>query len=1045
MPLPEPSRDGVNRRDLFALGGTLALAGGALWLLDPDGTVLAESGDADTSGTVTVTEGTNISATASPDGSWLVLDLYTVLWLVPAAGGKARRLTSDLQDATRPHFAPDSRTLTFQSYREGTYHVYTLELPDGEPRRVTEGPHDHREPRFSPDGSTIAMASDRDGGYGVWLYHRDSEELTPLTGGDVEAGHPSWAADGGRVVHTAGAGRSVRATDLDGASTELVAAVEGTTVSSPALSPAGKLAHVRSAETVDLVVEGTAVTDGEDVFLGAVSWTGEDTLLYTADGAVRHRDVSAGTADDTGFRASVGYRAATGHPARRDVDDTTERPVRGIAGPVLSPDGQRVAFRALGAVWVLDIGGEARRITEEGYFHSDPDWHPDGTALVYSSDRSGHPALWRHDLESDTRTRLTRLSGAQLAPRWSPDGDRVAYQDQDGATWVHDIGADSTRRVLPELFQPGRPTWSPDGRTLALAAVRPRSQRFREGTSQILTLDLGSGTTRYTEPAPYRSLSTRGDDGPVWSPDGRMLAFVMESVLWVVPVDGSGAFTGTARRITSEVTDSPTWSGDSRTLLYLSGGRLRRVSATGGEPETVSVPLTWKRPAPEGRTVIRAGALWDGVAEGLRRDVDIVVDGTRVTEVRDRSDEPDTEGEATVVDATGLTVIPGLIDAHNHWHLRGRQWGSRQGRLWLAYGVTATRSPGDPAYQMLETREALESGAVTGPRYFATGEAVDGSRVYYDFMRPTRDREQLELELQRAFDLEYDLVKTYVRLPVDLQRAAVARAHAQDLPLSSHYLYPAVSLGMDGMEHTGATNRLGYSHTVSELGRAYEDATELFSRSGMSITPTLFTSAVLYGEDRSLVDDERTRTLFPSWEYEDLRAKADRMSRDSPEVRLYRASLENKVAMLRAIHDGGGTIISGTDAPLDNTAISLHQNMRAMVAHGFTPREALTVTTTAPARWLGLGGDLGTVEPGRLADLAIVDGDPLEDINAAANVRMTVSNGTVHTVEELLEPFADTARATEDEERTTRQREQLAADGEHWWHGESERSSPHRC
>lgn len=107
------------------------------------------------------------------------------------------------------------------------------------------------------------------------------------------------------------------------------------------------------------------------------------------------------------------------------------------------------------------------------------------------------------------------------------------------------------------------------------------------------------------------------------------------------------------------------------------------------------------------------------------------------------------------------------------------------------------------------------------------------------------------------------MVKTYVRLPVEYQRLVVEQAHRLGMPLSSHYLCPAAALAMDGMEHTGATNRLGYSHTVSRLGRAYADVVALFTTSGMSVTPTLFNSFVLYAEDRSLVADRRTRILYP--------------------------------------------------------------------------------------------------------------------------------------------------------------------------------------
>ncbi len=218
----------------------------------------------------------------------------------------------------------------------------------------------------------------------------------------------------------------------------------------------------------------------------------------------------------------------------------------------------------------------------------------------------------------------------------------------------------------------------------------------------------------------------------------------------------------------------------------------------------MGLDLTYTRAVVRQPQTIHVGGLWDGTAQQLRADVDIVLVGPRIVAVRPH--DPDRRPD---VDASDLTALPGLIDAHNHWHLRGRAWGARQGLLWLSYGITTTRSPGDPVYQMQETREALTAGSLVGPRFFATGEAIDGSRVHYNFMRPTLSIRQLEREVDRVRGLAYDLVKTYVRLPVSLQRRAVQLVHDLGLRLSSHYLYPAENLGMDGMEHTGATNRLG--------------------------------------------------------------------------------------------------------------------------------------------------------------------------------------------------------------------------------------------
>ncbi|QFU93463.1 amidohydrolase family protein [Amycolatopsis sp. YIM 10] len=1017
------SPDSLSRREVFLRGGLLAAG---LSVADPLAVALAEEPEAATEidgrPGVRLTEGTNFSVALSPDGTTLAMDLVTGIWLLPAAGGEARRLTDDLQDATLPSWSPDGRSLVFQSYRDGNYHLYSLDVAGGKPRQLTSGQYDHREPVFSPDGKRIVLSSDRGGSYGIWLLDPATGKLEALTDTAAEESAPRWSRDGQRVLFTVDDAAIDVITVAGGERKTLLTAPAGGKIYGPAFGPDDQTPGyllLRGA-TADLMLGDQQVTKGEDVFGFAATWT-ESGVLYTGNGRIRRR--TGESTVDIPFSAVVPIARRDYRHRVRDIDSLAPQPVRGIASPVVSPDGKTLAFRALNALYLAPSdGGKPQRITSDQYFSSDPDFSPDGKKLVYASDRLGTADLWVRDLASGEDTVLTALPGAQVAPRWSPDGGKIAYTDQDGALWTLDVASKEVRQLTPALFMPGRPSWSGDGSTIALAAVKPFSKRFREGTSQILTVPAGGGELTYTEPMPFRSLATRGDDGPLFSPDGKRLAFTVESTAWVVPVDGKGAFLGEPRQVTREVTDSLAWL-DNGTLVYLCKGELRRIAVDGGKPRTIRLDFSWRRPKPAERTVIHVGALWDGTAEKLRENVDVVVENGRIKEIRPHRDDTGTVD----VDASGLTAIPGLIDAHNHWHLRGRHWGDRQGRLWLSYGITTTRSPGDPVYQMIETREALESGARVGPRFFGTGEAIDGSRVYYNFMRPTLSPEQLKLEMDRAVSLGYDLIKTYVRLPVRLQREAVEAAHRAGMPLSSHYLFPAANLGMDGMEHVGATNRLGYSHTISRTGWTYQDSIELFARSGMSITPTLFNSKALYADDKSLVEDERTKVLFPKWEYDRLVADAENAGK--PENAYVRHVLAGNVDMVLRVHRAGGFVISGTDTPLDSIAISLHQNLRAMVEFGFTPYEALVTATRNPARRLGLTGRLGELRPGAYADLSLVEGNPLADIRAAAAVRQVVVGGVTHRVDDLLAPFRSPGTASVSNPvlpaNTT---------ASHWWH-----------
>jgi hypothetical protein len=348
--------------------------------------------------------------------------------------------------------------------------------------------------------------------------------------------------------------------------------------------------------------------------------------------------------------------------------------------------------------------------------------------------------------------------------------------------------------------------------------------------------------------------------------------------------------------------------------------------------------------------------------------------------------------------------MPGLIDIHHHREMQGYAYGSRQGSLWLALGVTTTRSPGSPAYHMAEERESVQSGVRLAPRYLATGEAIDGPRVYYNFMRPTFSHDQLRLELERADSLEYDLMKCYVRLPVVWHKEVIDWAHRHGKPVSSHYHYPAIAMGGDQTEHVGATSRFGYSRTVTNVGSAYSDVISMFNAAKMARTPTLFNSTALYREDTSLATDERVRRLYPKWRMGQLQASvASAQNADPAAIKVILTNLAHQVAQLVAMIRGGGVVTVGTDAPIDHLGVSLHMNLRAMVKYGLTPQEALTAATSTSGAYLGQ--PLGRVAQGMYADLAIVDGDPLSRIEDAANVTAVLVGGRHHTVEQLLAPY----------------------------------------
>ncbi len=976
---------------------------------------------------VTVNEGTNIAATVSPDHKTLIFDLQGALWSLPFAGGKAHRLTDPLLEPARPNFSPTGNLVAFEAYKGGTFHIWTMN-PDGSNlRQVTNGHGDDREPYFSPDGTQIAFSSDRafEASYDIWVVNLITGALERRTKSPDDEYEPAWSPDGSEIAFVSGTGPAatrVLAINASGTIRTIASAPAGAHVNSPSWAPDGKsVAWIEFARNASrLVISGTPAGKGDDVFPFPVTWIAPNRILYAGDGKIRVTNLDDGKTQDIPFQAEFTLKRPAYRHKVVDLDSTNERPAKGIVSPTLSPDGKQIVFEALNQLWLLNIaGGKPRQLTSDKYYKEDPTWSPEGRRIAYSSDKAGIENLYILDLTTYEEKRVTTQSdSAEVSAAWSPDGRKLAYQDQNGATYVVDLQTGAVRNVAKALFAPSRPSWSANGNNLAIGALKAYTRRYREGTSQILTVDISTGTQKFSEPAPFKSLSTRGEDGPLYSPDGSSVAFVMESVLWIRPVDTNGVPTGEARQVNHEVTDAPTWSGDSKHLLYLSNGELRLISADGADVRTVPLDLNWKYEVPAQRTIIHAGRLWDGTGAEVKTDVDVIIANDRIRAIEPHRERKPSEAQTTFIDATKLSVIPGLWESHTHEWISGKFYGDRLGRLWLAYGVTELQSQGDPVYRAVETREAFGSGDRIGPRFFASGEAIDGERVYYNFMRPTTSVAQLDLELSRAKALDYDLLKTYVRLPHELQEKAVRFAHNQiGVPTASHYMLPGIGYGMDGMTHVSATARLGFAYTRSAGLVSYADMKKLFAVSGMWDISTPFFSFPLYAEDPGMVEDARLLTLNTPWDEKVLHAKLALGRGEKPTtlpegLRILGADpavtldgLRKEELTVGAILRSGGKVLAGTDSPLDSVATALHLNLRAQVKYGIEPWRALQTATILPAKAFGVEKDLGSLEPGKLADLVLVSGDPLSDIKAAANVQFVMKGGHLYSVAELTAPF----------------------------------------
>ena len=957
-----------------------------------------------------VTEGTNMAVALSPDGNTLAFDLLGRIWLMPVSGGPGQPITDSLGNARQPSWSPDGKKLTFQGYWQGNWHIYIVNADGSNLKQMTSGDYDYREPHWSPDGTTLAFSSDRSGNYDIWTLDVVGEQLIPFTSSPTNEYGPTWSPDGQNLAFVSSDKASgkilIRSIINDSEQTIYNGHGKLTGIS---WSPTGKQLLFNEHAGIEAALKQINPETGhlqtlsgplEDVFPFRHSWQSDSSFIYTSTGKILSKTGDA-PATEIAFEVNLWLNRSPYQRKKRNFDEIQAQAVKGIAWPNLSPKGTEVVFVALQDLWLKTMDGHIKPLTNDPFVQLMPIWSPDGTSIAYSSDQSGSFAIWILDLTSGAKRNLITTGTCISGMSWSPDGLKIAFTESFGPkrgrlNWV-DINSGVRKQLGDEMASSvGTPTWSPDAKIIALTALNPYSSLYREGVNQVLLFPITGGSQRPQKGMNHWSLGVRGNDGPVWSPDGKYMTLIAKGVLWLLPVNGSGDATGDPIKLTEDLADVPSWHGNSKEILYMATDELKLINIDDQTTADFPIEMNWNRAHPKGTTIIHAGGLIDGLNDTVWKDRDIHLKGHRITDIlpHDPSQKADQK-----IDASDAYVMPGLIDLHVH---EGSNDGEQLGRTWLSWGVTTVRIPAGDPYDILNRREAFQSGKALGPRIYFTGNPIDGNRIFYGGSPTMETTKHIDQVLKKAELLDYDLIKTYVRLPDAVQKRIIDGAHRMGLPVTSHELYPAVGFNGDGVEHVKGTSRRGFSPKLSETMRAYDDVTDLLASSGMYFTPT---TAIYLGykyvmaRNPSALDDPRLAALSSLEYLSSVSASSEKILEDQAQYdRLY----ANVIRMVADVHRKGGVVVAGTDAPILPQGFGLHIELENYQDAGLSPFEVLQTATINGAMALNAQDDIGTIEVGKLADFIIVNANPLEDIRNARQTKMVIKNGVVWTLDELM-------------------------------------------
>ena len=422
--------------------------------------------------------------------------------------------------------------------------------------------------------------------------------------------------------------------------------------------------------------------------------------------------------------------------------------------------------------------------------------------------------------------------------------------------------------------------------------------------------------------------------------------------------------------------------------------------------------------------VIEGATLIDGTGRAPVRDSVVVVEGSRITAVGTRG-AVSYPPQARIIAASGRTLLPGLIDAHIHFL-------DFMPPMFLYFGVTTVFDTANPTEWILATRDALNSGKIKGPRMFATGWVLDGPVATSNMDHPTErggykthveNTEEARVETRRMIRLGVDAIKVHEGLPNDLLAAIADEAHQANREVVGHApdARESVLAGMRFIEHhrpvTHSTVRGDLARDVPEADMdpaSFDPLIQLLISNQVYYNPTLSRSILhLLSKEREWSELALPYLENPDWRFIP-EARRQYWIREARNLAPAPARTERRAAGRRNVEEfvrrfvqAGGKVVTGPDSagtsgPSNIPGLAMHIEMEALVDAGLTPMQAILASTKWSAELLHKDRELGTVEPGKLADLILIEGDPLADIRNTRNIRTVILDGKV--VDTTIDP-----------------------------------------
>ncbi|MCI0411358.1 amidohydrolase family protein [bacterium] len=985
-----------------------------LWIMDADGKKPLALTDKK--------EFQHKNAVWTPDGQYLIArrvdpsragaNLPTELWMYHVRGGSGIKLTNadEINNPSGPVVSPDGRYIFFSrrsgrfSYTpnmsSGLWHIYRYDRVTGDVLALTQGFGGAARPAISPDGKKLTFVSRRD-------------NKTVLV------------------------------------SRNLVSGAEEILVK-------------------DVTRDEQEGFTSSDVWPNYAFTRDGKSLVFSNHGKILKLDLASKQTINIPFTVNVEQFLA---PRVTWQEKLETGPVKAkiLRWPSQSPDGRWIMFDAFGRIWLQEISegktvGSPKRLTPDDSSLPPREYSPafsgDGTWVAYvtwSDQEGGH--VWKApvDASAGKPQKLTRQAGHYANPAWSPKNDRLLIIQGSGLEfrgrqpeeesffdirWLPAEGGDPQFITTVELgdslrFHP-QAFWNQDGTRVFFRDPVERQKPTDPPKNDLVSMRL-DGTDRLA----LLRFPTLSDIVP--SSDEKWVVFTSHDNVYVAAVPNVkmkeppeiGLKEGSVPvwRLSEAAGGYVAWADKGKTITWGLGNDFHRLTLDAAlrfaealkekteekkeeekkeapkvpKSEVISIQLIASRPVPVGTLALKGARVITMKGEEVLENADIVIQGNRIAAIGAPGKVNIPEG-AKIMDASGKTIIPGLIDTHAHMNYSAfeifpeHKW---EYIAKLAYGVTTAYDPSAPSLDVFAQAEMVEGGQMIGPRSFSSGDVLYGGQNT-DIFAEVNSLEDARNQVKRMKAYGARMIKVYQQARRD-QRIWFAEAcREQHMLLTAEgggELVEDLTMAMDGYT--------SFEHSLPVM--IYNDVVQLLAKSGTYYTPTLLVS---YGgpwgepyflQTRNLHDDPKVRRFHPHFGIDALARRGFWISPDEyhfPNVARGVAKVAQAGGNVSlGAHGGSSLLIQGIDVQWELWAMAGEGQPKDGTA--MTPMQALRAATIAGADKIGFAPDLGSIEPGKMADLVVLSANPLDDIHNTNKIEWVIKNGEVFNAESMKQDWPD--------------------------------------